>query len=85
MPNEIHKNADSNNKKLNDPELEVKIIKRAKAILAKIETKKENLSLKNSQLETPAIKATKPNKKDEGKKIIALNITITIIKALINL
>jgi len=50
-----------------------------------METKKENLSLKNSQLETPAIKATKANKKDEGEKIIALNIVITITKALTNL
>ena len=63
----------------------VKIIKRAKATLAKIEAKKENLSLKNSQLETPIIKATKTNKKGEGKKIIVPNITITITKALINL
>ena len=54
-------------------------------MLAKIDSKKENLSLKNSQLETPVIKATKPSKKDEGKKIIALNMAITIIKALINL
>ena len=54
-------------------------------MLANIETRKENLNLKNSQLETPTIKDTKPNKKDAGKKTIALTMAITIIKALINL
>jgi hypothetical protein len=63
----------------------VRIIKRPKAILAKIEARKENLNLKNSQLEIPTIKPTKASIKDEGKKIIDPNMMTTIAKALINL
>lgn len=74
-----------NNKKYDNSKLTIKIIKKPRERLAKIVVKKENLSLKNSQLEMPTTKPTKANNKFSGKKITAPNIIATITRALINL